>query len=1149
MVMTFNLDGSKRNTAYLQKLLAMYKPDALGAQEHWLRSFEEDIAEEYCGGREIHIKCRDTDADTDFIHTRFRTDRGGILTTWDPKHNKSVRKQHHDSTDRIIVTLFMLTQKICIINCYLPSGTTTEAVDLFKEDMDILNEIITKYEQNHTILLLGDLNADHYHRNATKEKALKKLIEEKQLLDPGKNDPVFTYNNTYLNHQSRVDHILIKSPDPTIFNQVNIKVEPEDPLNTSPHTPISITFKIKCEKNRREVKKHIETFRFQWQEANIHEFVRELDHGLQMSDLDQMSWDHKANIIKKSTTLAAISTVPYKKSRPRKSPITKATPTPELVAATKASNIAHGIWKSEGRPTGTESDIARRTAKKRVASIQRTQAAISRKQLLGRISTAVSSDQKLLGSLINRQRTKGNNDYKLLIDDVLIDDHDIQRDGLADYYEALGTPKTPDNLEYLVSSMRILAQENKEELIISKSLTRSAIKSLNSNKAADLESLTAEHLKLLAHSEYATSQLTLLLQHIFDTGKIPQSVTTVSYKLPIPKKTQDTPAPDNHRGITIPPILVKLIEAVIKILENDSLLKGQHHLQFGFTKGLSPIMATLILTEALAEATLNKQNLFVCTLDARKAFDVVSHATLKHKLYHTDIRRASWSVIDALYTNSKECIKWRGGYSRCYNVNQGVKQGGLGSTDYYKIYANDLPHSLEKAGLGMSIGTTYVGSPICADDTMLITTNEFELQGMMDVSHAHSQKNYYDLHDKKSKCVVMRSKDKHKSYSWTLGGKEAVQDCSFDHIGQLWKTQKNNPDTDERLSKARRLSYGMIGVGVHGTNGLDPVASCNITRTFILSRLDFGLEATMIPKAEHDKLAKFYHNQLRVVQALPVNTSRVAVYLLLGALPFEAVYDQEIMTLFGAIARIHQTHGLHQLAIRQLLHDNKYSWFNHAKTIGHKYDIDVCQEMMTPSTKCKWKSMTEKKITDHHTIKMVQEASQRNTLQWVILSDDWIGRPHPVWASCEGSVYKVTGACSRVRMLTGRFPLNQTRCELALRSDPLCSICKTNPEDITHFLITCKTSLHISAPRISSLQSMYTDQKRAPPVTQFQITSAILNGWAYQIEAENKKYIYLDHHDKANTLCSSLCYKLDKYRQSLTDAVKTRGTVADDSSI
>ena len=43
-------------------------------------------------GRKIHIKCKDSDSDTDIVRTRYRTDRGGILTTWDPKHNKSAKK-------------------------------------------------------------------------------------------------------------------------------------------------------------------------------------------------------------------------------------------------------------------------------------------------------------------------------------------------------------------------------------------------------------------------------------------------------------------------------------------------------------------------------------------------------------------------------------------------------------------------------------------------------------------------------------------------------------------------------------------------------------------------------------------------------------------------------------------------------------------------------------------------------------------------------------------------------------------------------------------------------------------------------------------------------------------------------------------------
>jgi len=106
-----------------------------------------------------------------------------------------------------------------------------------------------------------------------------------------------------------------------------------------------------------------------------------------------------------------------------------------------------------------------------------------------------------------------------------------------------------------------------------------------------------------------------------------------------------------------------------------------------------------------------------------------------------------------MYTDAKERIKWKGGYSRPYNVNQGVKQGGLCSVDYYKLYNNDLPIMMENAGLGMKIGTVYIGTPICADDTLLLSTNAFEFQGMLNVSYTHSESYYYDLHKVKSVCV------------------------------------------------------------------------------------------------------------------------------------------------------------------------------------------------------------------------------------------------------------------------------------------------------------------------------------------------------------------------------------------------------------
>ena len=58
-------------------------------------------------------------------------------------------------------------------------------------------------------------------------------------------------------------------------------------------------------------------------------------------------------------------------------------------------------------------------------------------------------------------------------------------------------------------------------------------------------------------------------------------------------------------------------------------------LQFGFTEGHSPAMASLVVKEAIAESRESKTQLFIASLDARKAFDVVSQPILKMKLLKT----------------------------------------------------------------------------------------------------------------------------------------------------------------------------------------------------------------------------------------------------------------------------------------------------------------------------------------------------------------------------------------------------------------------------------------------------------------------------------------------------------------------------------
>ncbi len=222
------------------------------------------------------------------------------------------------------------------------------------------------------------------------------------------------------------------------------------------------------------------------------------------------------------------------------------------------------------------------------------------------------------------------------------------------------------------------------------------------------------------------------------------------YKLPIPKKGKSTLLCTNHRGITITSIFGKVLEHLILGKTKDWFKAEQSDLQFGFTEGLSPVVTSLCLTEAIAQAYDTKSGLVVSCLDAQKAFDVVNHDILRLRINSASIRGKMWLLIDDLHQNAQEVVRWRGIFSGEYMVRQGVRQGGILSTHLYKSYINKLLKMFEKSGLEMTIGSLYLGAPTCADDILLIANTSFQSQAMLDLSVNYSVLNKYSIHPVKS---------------------------------------------------------------------------------------------------------------------------------------------------------------------------------------------------------------------------------------------------------------------------------------------------------------------------------------------------------------------------------------------------------------
>ena len=153
---------------------------------------------------------------------------------------------------------------------------------------------------------------------------------------------------------------------------------------------------------------------------------------------------------------------------------------------------------------------------------------------------------------------------------------------------------------------------------------------------------------------------------------------------------------------------VKLLKTVL--LPRLSKNVEQTSQQFWFTKGLSPVMSALIVSEARAEAKLNPcAPLFLMTMDSQKAFDVVNHTIL------LDVVCSGCSPLVVDY--SKRLVfrvnyesQMDGGTEWQFNK----ESGGYTVT----LVIQNLP-TFNRTQTAPS-GSMYCGCPLCADDLTLI---------------------------------------------------------------------------------------------------------------------------------------------------------------------------------------------------------------------------------------------------------------------------------------------------------------------------------------------------------------------------------------------------------------------------------------------
>lgn len=331
-----------------------------------------------------------------------------------------------------------------------------------------------------------------------------------------------------------------------------------------------------------------------------------------------------------------------------------------------------------------------------------------------------------------------------------------QRIAFAQYYEDLSIPKEElfDNSYVNLCNIRqsILEEELERVHYATEPFTdeevQNSIDKLNTNKSSDAYGISAGHLK--NRKEVIFSFLTKIFNKILEIRKAPTSFKT-GVLAPELKTEKDATLCTSYRGITVTPIIGKTFEyGMLGKLK----LNNKTDLQFGFTEGLNPIMASLLISEAKCEKIKkNSKDINIGILDVQSSFDVVQHKILLDKLIDQSIHPTSWLIIKDLYSGLTSKVKCAGELSESLDILQGVKKGGILFTHLYKIFVQDLLLELESQSLGFQLGDIYIGTPTCADDIAFIESSKDNLQIMLNVIGRFAKQHHYKIHPTKTKIT------------------------------------------------------------------------------------------------------------------------------------------------------------------------------------------------------------------------------------------------------------------------------------------------------------------------------------------------------------------------------------------------------------
>ena len=675
--------------------------------------------------------------------------------------------------------------------------------------------------------------------------------------------PVYTYHHITLENKSYIDHILLSTD--LASHVTHCTVHEPSALNTSDHLPLSLHLSIpyqdpihnSFDQTTNPSEPEVAIPNYMWKNSLFLNLYKskvqdKINYLNKSTDNDKRIRD--IFVLLRQCASEAMSEVNtnHHKVQPKR------WWNKELSKSRDKLQRMFNVWRGVGFPRDPDNVSYNRYLFAR--KLFRTQVKKAKNQSTVHhyinIESIKSSDSRSFWRNIKLSNQKSTRLYtingKTTVEEITSDFHNH-------FSNLLNTPRIPsvDNSQSNRELLDLLEELSSDTFVdkdfyITESDVSRAIRKLNTNKSRDPFQLQAEHFLHALESGFLTL-ITRLLNDLFKDENLPQCLST-SIIIPLlksPKKSIKDP--NNYRGISLIPICTKLIETIILLKFPKITSHGSS--QFGFTTSSSTTHAETLILDTIKHYNTKGSAVYICSLDAEKAFDCCSWLKLFQKLNAECILpKTVIRTMIQLYIHGDASVRYRHRKSSPFQLSQGVRQGSVLSPHLYNFYTRDIIDNIKSMQAGTYLPTLDTSIIAFADDLILLSSTLRGLQDMIDKCVECGKDHLIKFNDKTQftvagkatipdptitvNDVIIRPKDKlvHLGFKWNLtnAGELTLKYHKDDRINKLWAT------TSSLISS--------------GIRKLHPRSIATIYQTIVIPQLLYGLEIVKMSKTELDHL-------------------------------------------------------------------------------------------------------------------------------------------------------------------------------------------------------------------------------------------------------------------------------------------------------